>query len=495
MSLEFPSIGRVGAVTVGLATAILSVSVAYAGDTALPAPLTDLDYLHEGEADPALVELGRNLFFDPILSGNGNISCGTCHDPSFGTGDGLALGIGEGGSGAGPERHTAEPVVGRVPRNAPALWNLGARQITTLFHDGRLERMSDKPLLYRVPAGGEDAKAATSLLAAQAFFPVASLIEMAGQRGENAVADALVAGDPTRARAIIAERVSAFDAYVRQFQAAFSDVDQPEDIAYLHIAEALAAFQSEAFRSDTSPFDAVLRSGDSGVLGSEAQAGMALFFGEAGCAACHSGPLLTDNRFHAIAVPQIGPGKGHGFDRSYWDASGQMAYLEDEGRYQVTRDREDLFAFRTPTLRNVAKTGPWGHSGAFEDLEAMVRHHLDTVASLTSFDPASVVLPPLDNVSEQVGPASATGFAYLQSERKRSFEMRDLWVQTSHVTRERIAQANKLDAVILQDREVAQLMAFLRSLTDETALDRAARVPKTVPSGLPPQPQSCAKSR
>ena len=351
----------------------------------LPAPLVDTDYLYDGRPSEALVALGRDLFFDPILSGNRNISCGTCHDPAFGSSDGLALGIGEGGTGAGDQRRVADPVTGRVPRNSPALWNVGAREQRVLFHDGRLERFGDEGLHLRIPGDAPLPDGVTSLLAAQAFFPVTSALEMAGQRGENPVADALVAEGFAGAWAQIAAQVSNVDAYAEAFAGVFADVAAPQDVGYQHIAEALAAFQTVAFRSDGSPFDAVLRTGDAAHLSADAQAGMALFYGEAGCAGCHSGPLLTDHEFHAIAVPQIGPGKGHGRDPGYWDATGMMAFLEDEGRYRVSGDRADLFAFRTPSLRNVALSGPWGHSGVFDSLEAMVRHHLDTVASLEGF--------------------------------------------------------------------------------------------------------------
>lgn len=83
----------------------------------LPAPLQDDDFLYHGAPTDALFELGRNLFFDPILSGNRNISCGTCHDPARGTSDGVALSIGEGGTGFGPDRRTADGVTERIPRN------------------------------------------------------------------------------------------------------------------------------------------------------------------------------------------------------------------------------------------------------------------------------------------------------------------------------------------------------------------------------------------
>ena len=81
----------------GAATALVAVACTAAADPTLPPPLTDADFLDDGAPDPALVALGRDLFFDPVLSGNRNISCGTCHDPARGTGDGLSLSFGEGG--------------------------------------------------------------------------------------------------------------------------------------------------------------------------------------------------------------------------------------------------------------------------------------------------------------------------------------------------------------------------------------------------------------
>jgi cytochrome c peroxidase len=104
----------------------------------LPKPLAEADF---HDFDPKLAEIGRLLFYDPVLSGNRNISCGTCHHHELASGDGLALGVGEGGAGIGPKRTTgqgADLIEKRVPRNAPALFNLGARDISVLFHDGRL---------------------------------------------------------------------------------------------------------------------------------------------------------------------------------------------------------------------------------------------------------------------------------------------------------------------------------------------------------------------
>ncbi|MEZ5761804.1 MAG: cytochrome-c peroxidase [Paracoccaceae bacterium] len=97
--------------------------------------MTDADFPSHPQAE---IDLGRLLFWDPVLSGNRNISCATCHHPRLGTSDGLSLGIGEGGgASARPEAGSGRLSEQRIPRNAPGLWNVGARGFTVLFADGR----------------------------------------------------------------------------------------------------------------------------------------------------------------------------------------------------------------------------------------------------------------------------------------------------------------------------------------------------------------------
>ncbi|WP_371226932.1 cytochrome-c peroxidase [Roseovarius sp. 2305UL8-3] len=462
---------------------ITSCIATHAAD--LPDPLEDTDFLWDSAPKAALVDLGRNLFFDPILSGNHNIACGTCHDPARGTGDGVALSIGEGGTGFGPARVTKDGVTGRVPRNAQPLYNIGARAYTSMFHDGRLEidRWGGFPNRLRSPAGDQLPEGIENVLTAQAMFPVLSAVEMAGQPDENPVADAVAGNDLKRAWGILAGRLAATPGYAERFMATFDDVDVAEDIRFDHAAEALAAFQTVAFRSDKSPFDARLAGWP---LSAEAEAGLELFYGKAGCAACHGGPLLTDHAFHAIAVPQIGPGKGQGSDNSYASHTGIPHRVEDEGRFAVTGDEADLFRFRTPSLRNVALTGPWGHDGAFASLEDMVRHHLGTAASLASYTPTELL--PLENVIHPVRSRNGTKFQLLTPMERVAFDLRDNWVHSSKRLRGRIARANALAPVELSDEEVANILVFLDALTDPTAVDRLDLVPLAVPSGLPPQP-------
>lgn len=456
---------------------------AYAAD--LPDPLEDSDFLWSGTPSPDLFELGRNLFFDPILSGNQNIACATCHDPARGTGDGVSLSIGEGGSGFGPERVIQDGVIGRVPRNAQPLYNIGARAYTSMFHDGRLEldHKGGFPSRLRSPAKEQLPEGLDNALTAQAMFPVLSVVEMAGQPGENPVADAVSKRDFTGAWRVLADRLAANPGYTRQFVTAFDDVETADDIRFDHAATAIAAFETVAFRSDWSRFDARLTGW---LMTATEEAGLELFYGKAGCSSCHSGPLLTDHEFHAIAVPQIGPGKDHGSDGSYAAHSGYPHRVEDQGRFNVTGKEADLYAFRTPSLRNVLLTGPWGHNGAFASLEDMVRHHLDTVASLARYTPAE--LPPLDTVIQPVRSRTGVSFQALSPMQRGAYDLRDIWVHSSERLRGRIASANTLAPVDLSDEEVSSILAFLETLTDPTAIDRSYLVPTVVPSGLPPQP-------
>ena len=393
-------------------------------------------------------ELGRDLFYDPILSGNKTVACATCHHPALGTSDGVALSIGDGGNRLGPKRQVnpSNMPEQRIPRNAPALFNLGYAEFSTLFHDGRVERLSGG--LIRTPLGNVTDDRPLGVLAALSAFPVLSPDEMAGHYSENDVSDAVRRGvvkGEGGAYDILAERVLAIEDYRRRLDELN---DREDEIVYADIARALAVFMAHEWRADSSPFDRFLCLGTP--MSPEASEGMTLFYGKAGCSACHSGRFQTDHSFHAIAMPQIGPGKAERFE----------THRRDLGRMRVTGKQEDAYAFRTPSLRNVALTAPYGHAGAYPDLESVVRHHLDPVSALMNFDKAQVALPPL---------AGADDFAILQS-------VEDMRA---------IADANVIPPSSLTDKEVSALLAFLESLTDRSGVDGRLGVPDTVPSGLP----------
>ncbi|MFY0618868.1 cytochrome-c peroxidase [Shimia sp.] len=396
------------------------------------------------------VKLGQLLFYDPILSGNRTVSCATCHHPDLGTSDGVSLGLGDGATGLGLQRKIdpENPPEKRIPRNAPALWNLGATEFTTFFHDGRLQDDPSRPSGIRTPLGREMEMGFNNALAAQAMFPVLSGDEMAGHYSENDVSQAVRLGQltgPGGAWDILAQRVEAIPAY----RATFDDVIGADAAIEFHdIANAIAAFITFEWRADASPFDNHLRDGTP--LSDAAMSGMDLFYGRANCSTCHAGQFQTDHSFHAIALPQIGPGKAAPFER----------HNRDIGRGRVTGADEDFYRFRTPTLRNIKQTGPYGHNGAYTSLEAIVRHHLDPVASLMQY--------------------TADNATYSDGEFENDFKVMSLPIEVLQ-----IAGANELNPVALTDQEVADILAFLESLTDYDALKGRLGVPETVPSGLP----------
>lgn len=250
--------------------------------------------------------IGQLLFYDKVLSGNQNISCGTCHHHDLAGGDGLSLGIGEGGVGVGPDRTAgsgADRIHKRIPRNAPSLWNLGHKSIEVLFHDGRLTQSDIYGNGFNSPAQEWLPQGLDSLVAAQALFPLTAQFEMAGNPGENevtgAVSERIDYGWP-----IIAKRVRTIPEYGEMFVQAFDHIDDPTQVSIVEIGNALGAFITSEWQSYDSPYDAWLTGTP---LPAQAEAGHELFFTTLRCAACHAGPLFTDQEFHALGLPAFGP--------------------------------------------------------------------------------------------------------------------------------------------------------------------------------------------
>ncbi len=416
----------------------------------LPAPIGPHDFQAHIEKRAVL---GRLLFYDKILSGNRNISCGTCHSHDHATADGLSLGVGEGGVGLGPNRQFpagADMPVKRVPRNANALFNLGHKDFRVLFHDGRISIDDLYGNGFNSPAEEWLPEGLTSIAAAQAMFPVTSRIEMAGDPAENEVA----ASRRERIDHVwpkIARRVSAVLEYQQRFAETYDDVNGPGDITMVHIANALGDFIISEWRSNQAPFDHYL-AGKKGALSAQQVAGLNLFFGAAGCSSCHTGALLTDQKFHALALPPFGPGRIRPFD----------PYARDVGRMGETDLLADAYRFRTPSLRNVEKTAPYGHNGAYATLEGIVRHHLDPIGALAKWDRRQVILPRSAKFAE-------TDFAVLEDAREMM----------------RLRRRIDVKPLKLSDGDVEALIAFLTSLTDSEALKGRLGKPKNVPSGLP----------
>lgn len=397
------------------------------------------------DQDPTKVALGEALFFDKELSGNRDISCATCHHPLLHGGDGLSVSFGTGASGLGTSR-----VIGTgrelIPRNAPEIFNRGASEWETMFWDGRIAFDEvyhlDTPAAELLPDGLD------STLAAQAMFPVTSRDEMRGAEGDldiygqvNEIAAVPNEDLPEIWQALI-NRLLAIPEYQELFAAAYPETP-PWDLGFEHAANAIAAYEIASFSFNDSPWDRYL-AGNEDALSDEAKEGALLFYGSAGCANCHSGNLLTDQNFHNIAIPQLGPGKNNEDGLDF-------------GRFLETQNPNDLWAFRTPPLRNVALTGPYMHNGAYTSLEAAVRHHLDPVTACQNYDAGQLMS--IFSETYQGDSAIAAGLM------------------------------NNVDPLVgepkqLTEEEFQALMAFLHALTSPSAIDLSHLVPETVPSGL-----------
>jgi cytochrome c peroxidase len=415
----------------------LRVALADAGITPLSPP---------PPFDPAVVRLGQALMFDKVLSGNRDISCATCHNPAAGTSDGLSLSIGTRGVGsAGSRVLSAAPQF--VPRNSPELFNRGYPDFGSMFWDGRVSRAETGG--FHTPAGKQLPTGLSSALAAQAMFPVSTRLEMRGEPGDldlfGAPNELAQFGDNEQPAiwAALMDRLLAIPEYVLMFHDAFPAV-APAELGFEDAANAIAAFEVEAFSTVNSPFDRYLR-GEAEALGEAEKRGATLFFGKAGCGSCHFGPHLSDQQFHSIGVPQIGPGFA-------------LDAPEDRGRERITGAIIDRYRFRTPPLRNVELTGPYMHDGAYTTLESTVRHYLNTSAALRSYDASQL--------------------------------RQDL--RSSH-----LSEPSTLDAMVatldplirspltLSDAELDELVAFLEALTDPAARNLSGIIPARVPSGLP----------
>ncbi|HNK63093.1 MAG TPA: cytochrome c peroxidase, partial [Anaerolineales bacterium] len=367
--------------------------------------------------------------------------------PDLGTGDNLSVSIGTNGLGLGENRQmgTARDL---VPRNATPIFNLGYEEWSVLFWDGRVS--TDPVSGFHTPASDRLPSGLDSVLAAQAMFPVTSRDEMRGFRGELDIF-----GQPNELAALVdyksrpiwdalMKRLLAVPEYVTLFKAAYPAVPTNE-LGFQYAANAIAAYEISAFTFEDSPYDLYLR-GDGNALTSDEKQGALLFYGEAGCSTCHSTGLLTDQKFHNIAVPQIGDGKGR--EKPF-----------DLGRARETGNDCDRYAFRTPPLRNVALTGPWMHDGAFTTLEATVKHHLNPAASLQNYDISQLTTLMADTCQDQPETLAAIIKWYTRQ--------------------------NASEGVTLTNEDMRLLLAFLESLTSPNATNLSNTIPASVPSGLP----------
>jgi cytochrome c peroxidase len=217
-----------------------------------------------------------------------------------------------------------------------------------------------------------------------------------------------------------------------------------------HIANALSAFERFEFRADNSPFDRYLR-GDQGALSELQVTGMNIFYQPNSCGSCHRGVLQTDHQFHNIGIPFVGPGRTRRFDFK----------ARDMGRINETDYAEDAYRFRTPSLRNITETAPYGHNGAYAGLKDMVKHHLQPMTAFENYDIGSASLPQ----AEHIKPDTL------------------LWADRQE--RQRMASTLTTWQAEYSETDIQALLAFLSALTDEGSIVGRLGIPDSVPSGLP----------
>ncbi len=318
--------------------------------------------------DPRAAALGRSLFFDARLSSTGTVSCATCHAPATGLADHL-------------DRSTGIAV---GDRNAPSIATVAGQRWQ--FWDGRADS-----------------------LWSQALGPIENPREM----GSSRLALAHSIGDryAEAYTAVYGELPPLSDATrfpaagrpgVRAWEAMSADDRRAVDRVFVNAGKSIAAFE-RTFALGASAFDRYAR-GDVTALSAPARAGLRIFF-EVGCHQCHHGPTLSDDSFHNVQfgtgrvddVPDVGRFEGvdalrespFRADSVFSDAPLTRAHLRRVAPVEAMRGQ-----FHTPTLRNVANTGPWGHGGTFPSLRAVVIHYArsgdrrDEIRTAGEIDPA-----------------------------------------------------------------------------------------------------------
>lgn len=318
--------GRTSAFLVLVGCATIIVAALSHSSSAAQARLAALPEKPQAPADnpttPERVALGRLLFWDPILSGEKDVACATCHHPDFGYSDGLDLSIGANGSGLGPARAF---VAGHAPRlvkrNSQTVLNVAFNGLTA---EGG-STAAGAPMFWDVRVRS---------LETQALEPLKALEEMRGDAypDDQAVAAAVA-------------RLNANQEYRRLFARAFGGSAPVSDV---NLGRALAAFQRTLVAANA-PFDRYMR-GDASAMSADQVRGMERFQ-SVGCINCHSGPMFSDFATHVLAVP----------DNPKLSES-------DSGANKT-------YAFRTPSLRNLSVTAPYMHNGAFATLSEVVNFY------------------------------------------------------------------------------------------------------------------------
>ncbi len=281
--------------------------------------------------EDAQVLLGKYLFFDMRLSGDASVSCATCHRPEYAFTDGQALSDGATGT--------------LYFRNVPTVMNSSFQDY--LYWDGRMDG-DDMPTLVRD------------------HIIEAHFMSIDGR--------------------FMTERIKQVPEYVLLFEEVYGSGP-----SFGGILKAVTAYV-QTLNSAPSPYDLYV-AGDDSALSADAQAGLELFEGKAGCASCHAGDTFSDGNFYALGVPEndeiwADPIRHVTFRRFFrlFGTPNFRALANDPGHYAITLSDEEWGAFRTAPLRELVYTAPYMHNGTMATLEDVVQFYNDGAATGESLE-------------------------------------------------------------------------------------------------------------
>ncbi len=278
----------------------------------------------DNPASPEKEFLGKLLFYDPILSGNKDVACATCHHPNNGYAEFLDISIGPNSRGLGSKRKFNSPNdIPFVKRNAQTIINTAFNGIdphnrynpqeASMFWDDRAKSLEK-----------------------QALEPIKAFEEMRGH-----------GNDETDVLQTVIDRLREIPEYQKLFELAFGGTDA---VTVDNLGKAIAAFE-RTIVTNNSRFDQYMRGDDDAILLSEKE-GFELFK-SVGCANCHNGPMFSDYQMHVLGAPE----------------NNKLA-IPDAGV-------QDTFAFRTPSLRNLRFTAPYMHNGSLQSLRRVLEFYED----------------------------------------------------------------------------------------------------------------------
>lgn len=306
-----------------------------------------------------LAIVGEALFNSTVVSGDGDVSCSSCHLDEKELTDGLPIAVGVGRDSRNENSITLDSVL--VPRNAFTLFGRAHEDFSTFFWDGKV--MSDGKQIYS-PIGEGRSQGFNSPLSVAAVLPLLARDEFLGKQSYFDNSEQLdtieieyYEGRLKAANEVFIRLLGRSDENSKRLKAKF-DSAGIENPTLVEAGNALAAFIAKKNTPCIpSPWEKYL-SGDTFAISDRQKTGAITFFGKGRCAACHSGALFSDFKFHSLGLPQgnIGP----------------YMHGQDTGRAMVTYALEDRFQFRTPPLIRVSKTGPYGHNGEFSSLKDIV---------------------------------------------------------------------------------------------------------------------------